>query len=70
MASQPSLLDTERLPCHNDDVVFPADSTFGVNIGNNVDIFMGTLTIDKKVLLYWAHSPLTRRYWFSGHTHH
>jgi len=44
-----ALLDSERIPCVTDDVVFPKGSSYYVNLGSNYNIQMNTLKVSGKV---------------------
>lgn len=46
---QPPLLDTERIPCSKDSVVFPAKHTFYIDLKANAPINIGMLMIQGKV---------------------
>lgn len=45
LSSQPDLLDTDRIPCDSDDVVFPSGSGFYVDLDTGIAIQMGSLKI-------------------------
>jgi hypothetical protein len=46
-----ALLDSERIPCQTDHVIFPTGSSYYVNLGTNLNIKVNTLKVSGKVSL-------------------
>ena len=44
-----SMLDSERVPCQNDDVVFSRDGSYFVNLESNIEVKINTLKISGRV---------------------
>jgi len=54
MENSPTRLHTERIPCSYDDVVFPFDSRFTVDIDSGADILVNTVRVGQQVGHYSA----------------
>lgn len=50
-SSQPARLDTEKIPCRQDDIVFPPNKVFYVNVTFGSTLTVARLTIGAQVCL-------------------
>ena len=49
--TQPLLLDTEKVACRYDTVIFPPKSTFLVGLETGADVYISSLILDGKVFI-------------------
>ena len=66
--TQPLLLDTEKVACRYDTVIFPPKSTFLVGLETGADVYISSLILDGKVLFYHYALKLILLFWDRGVT--